>query len=104
MSRQICASRGTPPAEPEQPRRTEGVTQTGNANWLEMMRAIMEETLNKNNEKINTKIDTEITVVRREIAEVHERCEKHSQDLQRTREEIDGRINNIVLTQRQQNF
>ena len=41
--------------------------------------------MEENNEKINTKIDREITVVRREIAEVHERCEQHSQDLQRTR-------------------
>ena len=51
--------------------------------------------MEESNEKINTKIDTEITVVRREIAEVHERCEQHGQDLKRTREEVDGRIDNI---------
>ena len=133
----------TPPAEPEQSRQTERVTQTGIADFQEWMKKMIEETvknnesLNKNmesinknmealkedsqknmeslnkkiddnskalkgdlntklddiskkmeenNEKINTKIDREITVVRREIAEVHERCEQHSQDLQRTRE------------------
>ena len=49
---------GTLPAEPEQPRQTEGLTQIGNANFLEMMRAIMEETLNRNNASINKKLES----------------------------------------------
>ena len=43
---------GTPPAEPKRPRQPERVTQTGNANLLEMMRTIMEETLTKNIESL----------------------------------------------------
>ena len=51
--------------------------------------------MKESNEKINTRVDTEITIVRREITEVHERCEQHGQELKRTREEVDGRIDNI---------
>ena len=51
--------------------------------------------MEENNEKINTKIDREITVVRREIVEGHERCEQYNQELQQTRNEVDGRINSI---------
>ena len=32
--------------------------------------------MEENNERINSKIDGEITIVRREITEVHERCEQ----------------------------
>ena len=51
--------------------------------------------IEENNEKINTKIDGEITGVRREIAEVHEKCEQYHQELTQTKEEIDGRINKL---------
>ena len=147
-------------SEPDQPKQPERLTQTGDVNLLEMMRAIMEdsqkkmeETLNRNNEKINKKlddnskalkedsqrnieslneklnknveslkedlnkklydngqkmdgiskkmeennekIDREIAVVRGEITEVHERCEQYNQELQQTKEEVDGRINSL---------
>ena len=49
---------------------------------MELMNKKMEENtemiskkMGENNERINTKIDGEITVVRRELVEVHERCE-----------------------------
>ena len=51
--------------------------------------------MEEGNEKINTRVDVEIAVVREEITEVNKRCEQHDQNLKRTREEVDGRIDNI---------
>ena len=51
--------------------------------------------MEEGNGKINTRVDAEIAVMREEITEVNQRCEQHGQDLKRTREEVDGRIDNI---------
>ena len=42
-----------------------------------------------------TSIDVEIAVVREEIVETNKRCEQHDQDLQRTRDEVDSRLNTM---------
>ncbi|KAI0244191.1 hypothetical protein L0F63_007478, partial [Massospora cicadina] len=51
--------------------------------------------MEEGNDKINTRIDVEIAVVREEIVETNKRCEQHDQDLQRTRDEVDGRLNTM---------
>ena len=51
--------------------------------------------MEEGNAKLNTRVDAEIAVVREEITEVNKKCEQHGQDLKRTREEVDGRIDNI---------
>ena len=43
--------------------------------------------IEENNEKINAKIGGEITGIRREIAEVHKKCEQYYQELTQAREE-----------------
>ena len=48
--------------------------------------------MEEGNDKINTRIDVEIAVVREEIVETNIRCEQHDQDLQRTRDEVDSRL------------
>ena len=44
--------------------------------------------MEEGSEKINTRVDVEITVVREEITEVNKRCEQHDQELKRTREAV----------------
>ena len=56
---------------------------------------LISQRIEENNEKLNTKIEEEITWVRREITEVHERCELNQQELQQAKENLHTRINTI---------
>ena len=56
---------------------------------------IISQRLEDSHEKLNAKIGEEITEVRREVSEISERCEENQQEIQRAKETLQTRVNNI---------
>ena len=93
-----------PHTEPEQPRQTERVTQTGNANLLEMMRAIMEdnqkkmeETFNRSNESLNKKLDDNNKNIESLKERVNKKFDDNNKNNESLKEDNIGRIWNLSL-------
>ena len=84
------------PAEPNRP------APTGDANFMEMMRSMMEETLNKNNEKLNKNIESLKEELSEKIDDNSKKMEEKIDDISKRIEENNAKIEGEITGDRRE--